>query len=122
MNQQNVAVLGASKNHERYSNKAIKLLIENKYHVIPINPVEQEIEGLKVYNKINEIKVNIDTLTIYINKNSLEHLINDIILLSPKRIILNPGTENELVKSKCSQNGIKVIEACTLVLLSTGQF
>ncbi len=117
-----VAVLGASSKPERYSNKAVKLLMEHQYSVIPVHPVIREIEGLKVFAGLNQIAEKIDTLTLYIGPAGVKPLIPEIIALNPGRVILNPGTESELLKEELHNAGIPYMEACTLVLLKTGQF
>jgi predicted CoA-binding protein len=65
---------------------------------------------------------NVDTVTLYINPDLQKQYINDILLLHPKRLIFNPGTENNELYSLAKANGIEPLEACTLVLLSTGQY
>jgi hypothetical protein len=65
---------------------------------------------------------NIDTVTLYLNPNNQKEYYDYIISLHPKRIIFNPGTENEELEELAQKNGIITEEACTLVLLSTNQF
>ncbi len=117
-----VVVLGASKNPERYSNKAVRMLIEHRHEVVPVHPVESEIEGLKVVSKLNQVTGKVDTLTLYVSPDTLTPMQADIIKLNPGRIIFNPGTENPPLMQELRQHGLKVVEACTLVLLRTGQF
>ncbi|NQT26019.1 CoA-binding protein [candidate division KSB1 bacterium] len=117
-----VIVLGASKNPERYANKAIRLLVDNGYPVIPVNPREQEIEGLPVVHVLAEIDQPIHTITLYIGPQRSERMGEDIILLKPQRVIFNPGTESEALKSQLESAGIQCVEGCTLVMLHTKQF
>jgi len=117
-----VAVLGASKKPERYSNKAIRLLKDHGHQVIPINPAERFIEGLRVAPSLAAVREPIDTLSVYVGPASSDKLANDIIGLAPGRVILNPGAESKDLETRLSEAGIPVIKACTLVLLRTGQF
>ncbi len=117
-----VAIIGASNKPDRYSYKALKLLKENNYEVIPINPVLEEIEGIKVYRSISMIEKKIDTITLYINPHLLKNYIDEIIRIKPRRVIFNPGTESSEIEGIFEKNGIQTIEACTLVMLRTGQF
>lgn len=117
-----VAVVGASKKPDRYSNKAILKLKSGGYNVIPVNPVESEIEGLKVASSLKEISQRIDTVTMYVNPVHGENLVGDILKIKPGRVIFNPGTESEIMIDKLSAGGVKCLNACTLVLLSTNQF
>ena len=117
-----VAVLGASKKPERYSNKAVVLLKEHGHDVIPVNPVEERIEGLSVAPSLREIDGGVDTLTVYVGPRHIGEVIDDILSLKPKRVILNPGTESDELKEALSANEIPFLEACTLVMLTTGQY
>ena len=119
---QTVAVLGASSKPDRYSNKAIRMLKEHGHNVIPVNPVENEIEGFAVVHDLSAIKVAVDTLTIYVNPARGEQLIADMIRLKPGRVILNPDTESEKIEEALHRAGIPVLRACTMVLLRTNQF
>ena len=64
----------------------------------------------------------IDTVTLYLNPTLQKNYYNYILSLKPNRIIFNPGTENDELANLAVNNGIKALEACTLVLLSTGQY
>ncbi|MDN5280084.1 MAG: uncharacterized protein PWR01_4049 [Clostridiales bacterium] len=119
---QNVAVLGASPRPERYSNKAVKMLLNHGHNVIPLHLSATTIENIKVLHDLDQIDSKIDTLTIYVSPEHLQPLEQKIISLNPARIIFNPGSENSELINNFRDNGIEVIEACTLVLLSTGQF
>ena len=117
-----VAILGASKNQSRYANKAQSFLIEKGYTPIPINPKYDEIDGIKCYPDLASYTQNIDTITVYVRPHILSTLVQNIIKSSPYRVILNPGTEDERIMSQLKDAGIKIQQACTLVLLRTSQF
>lgn len=117
-----VAVLGASKKPQRYSNKAVVLLKEHGHEVIPVNPIEETIEGLPVARTLADIEGGVDTLTVYVGPHHIGEVLSDIIALGPRRVILNPGTESEELKAALSDHHIPYLEACTLVLLKTGQY
>lgn len=119
---ENVVILGASANPERYAYLAKNLLTEFGHNVFLVNPNITEIEGEKVYSTLLDIEQSIDTLTIYVNKNVSDELKNQIVKLAPKRVIFNPGSENPALYNVLKQNEIAFEEACTLVLLRTGQF
>jgi len=117
-----VVVLGASNKPERYSNQAVAMLSEYGYKVIPVHPSGITVNGLETMKNLSNISEQIDTLTIYINKTLSSNLADEIIALNPRRIIFNPGTENQDLNVKCAKAGILTEEACTLVLLRTGTF
>ncbi|MCK5718595.1 MAG: CoA-binding protein [Thiomargarita sp.] len=122
MKQQTVVVLGASPKPERYSNKAVNKLIKYGHQVYPVHPISEKIHEQKCYKYLSEIDDKIDTLTLYVSVAKSTALINDIFILNPKRIIMNPGTENDLLESQAVEKGIEVIRGCTLVMLDTKQF
>ena len=116
-----VLVLGASSNHERYSYKAIKMLLNNQHEVYAIGNKNEQIEHINIHKELFEID-QLDTLTVYLSPKNQKPYYDYIIDLKPLRVIFNPGTENpELHKLLC-QNNIYFEESCTLVLLSTNQF
>ncbi len=117
-----VAVLGASTNSERYSNKAVAMLLEHDYRVTPVNPSGAEIHGIISAKSLEDIDSPVDTLTMYINAERSTALQDSILKLNPKRIIFNPGSENTELEEACLNAGIMIEQACTLVLLKTGQF
>ena len=117
-----VAVVGASPIKDRYSNKAMNMLEEYGHTPVPVAPKHETIEGKKVFHGLSDIKEEIDTVTLYVGVPRQENVIEEIISLKPKRVIFNPNTENPNVYDRLKQEGIKVQEACTLVLLRTGQY
>jgi uncharacterized protein len=118
-----VAILGASDKADRYANMAQKKLMAAGHEVFPINPRLSEIEGIKVYPNLSSLSSgSVDTLTVYVGPKNLEPLVEDIIRLRPRRVILNPGTESDSIADALSESGMEVVRACTLVMLTTGQF
>lgn len=118
-----VAVLGASPKPERYSNKAIRLLRDYGHTVLPVNPAQQEIEGLRVIASVDGLTPGqVDTVTMYVSPSHSDALLPGLLRLKPKRVIFNPGAENLRLEQELEKAGIQVEEACTLVLLRTGQY
>ena len=120
------AVLGASPKSDRYSHMAMMRLQEAGHRVIPVNPAYREIEGLTSLTTVGEAADaagpdGLDTLTLYLAPHHLDPLVDDIIAAAPRRVIFNPGTESTMVQKALDKAGIPWLEACTLVLLSTGQ-
>jgi len=119
-----VAVLGASDNPERFSNKAVRLLLEYGHEVIPVHPGLKVVEDLPVVAELADIPSDekIDTLTVYLSPAISSKLASSIATLKPGRVIFNPGAENSELTERLESEGIATEEACTLVLLRTGQF
>ena len=118
----NVAVLGASDNPEKYSYLAVKNLLAGGHKVFPVHPALKEIEGLKVYASIKDIPDPVHTVSVYVTAPVSSKLAPEILAVRPKRILFNPGAENPGLKALAEKQGIKALEACTLVLLRTNQF
>ena len=79
-------------------------------------------EGLPAAATLAEIAGRVDTVTVYIGPRHIGPLIADIVAARPRRVILNPGTESAELERTLDEHGIPYLEACTLVLLGTGQF
>ena len=121
MNKNKTLVIGASFNPERYSNLAIRQLLKKNYPVIALGQKPGSIEGVSIETE-KTVFAEIDTVTLYINPTIQKEYYNYILSLQPRRIIFNPGTENDEFEALAKRQGIQTIEACTLVLLSTGQY
>lgn len=114
-------VIGASTNPERYSFKAVNMLVQHKHTVVAIGHKVGEVAGVKIQTKaIPATKIH--TVSLYVNPTAQRDYYNYIIGLAPKRVLFNPGTENPEFYQLLKANGIKYEEACTLVLLSTNQY
>lgn len=114
-------ILGASTNPSRYAHLAAHRLVANGHSIINVGIKSGEVAGVPI-EKPELIHSDLDTITLYLNpQNQIEHY-DYIIKSKPKRIIFNPGAENPDLESLAKANGIETTEACTLVLLSTGQY
>jgi len=117
-----IVVLGASNKPHRYAYKAMLMLQEYGYHVIPVHPKLENIDGLVVKHSLQQIHQPIDTLTMYLGPQRSTPLIEDIIKLNPSRVILNPGTESEELELALLHNDISFVKDCTLLMLEHGRF
>ncbi len=114
-------VLGASDNPNRYSYLALHSLRSKGHDVIGIGRHAGTVADVEITTEQQEIK-DIDTVTLYLNPTHQQMYYNYILSLRPKRIIFNPGTENDELEKLALEHNIQPIEACTLVMLSTGQY
>lgn len=117
-----VAVLGASTNEERYSFKAVRMLKEYSHTPIPVHPSGHTVDGVPALKSLSDIKEPVDTVTCYVNEKISDGEYDRIVGLKPRRVIFNPGSENENLAARLEAVGIEVVRACTLVMLRTGQF
>lgn len=114
-------VLGASENPFRYSYLAVQKLRAHNHPVVAIGRRIGHVADVDI-TKERLHEEDVDTITLYLNpKNQVEYY-DYILHLHPKRIIFNPGTENEELIEKARAHNIKPVIACTLVMLSTGQY
>jgi predicted CoA-binding protein len=117
-----VTIIGASEKKDRYAHKAMVALLEQGHDVRLVNPFKETIDGHKCFSSITDIGETINTVTLYVNPQRFRDHIEEVLQVKPERVIMNPGTENFDMEKILEYAGIKVDRACTLVLLSTGQF
>ncbi len=89
--------------------------------MVGIGKRTSKVGNIEIDNEQKPIE-DLDTITLYLNASNQKQYYDYILSLHPRRIIFNPGAENEELSALASKNGIKTMEACTLVLLSTGQY
>ena len=114
-------VIGASENKQRYSNLAVRKLLAHDHPVVAIGRRPGMIENIEIIT-MQKTMDDIDTVTLYLNPTNQKPYYDYILSLKPRRIIFNPGAENEELELMAKNNGIKTLEACTLVMLSTSQY
>ena len=118
----NVAILGASDKPDGYSYKALMLLLEKGHRPYLVHPLLMEISGFSVYQSLRVIPYPIDTVTIYLSAQNQRAFAEDILKSGARRYIFNPGAENPELAEQLKKRGKEAFEACTLVMLKTGQF
>jgi len=114
-------VIGASEKPDRYAYKAVQLLRSYGYEVIAFGNRIGKIGDVPIVTNWNT-DWQADTVTLYINPKIQEHYYQKILDLNPRRVIFNPGTENAEFETILKERSVEVEEACTLVMLSTGQY
>ena len=119
--QKKTVVLGASQNPQRYSNMAVKKLVAHQHPVVAIGRRPGNINDTEIIKDQPALE-GVDTVTLYLNPGNQRPYYDYILSLKPKRIIFNPGAENEELEQMAAAKGIASLEACTLVMLSTGQY
>jgi len=117
-----VVVVGASPKPERYSNQAVRALLDHGHRVIPVHPAVAEIHGIPVARSLEDVDDEVDTVTLYVNAALSSKLRDELLDLHPRRVIFNPGAENTDLRIALERENIACLEACTLVMLATGQF
>lgn len=114
-------VLGASTNPSRYSYLAMNRLWVHNHPVVAVGLREGKVGNINIETGQPKFE-DVDTVTLYLNPTNQKRYYDYILSLKPKRIIFNPGTENHELEEMARKNGIRPMEACTLVMLGTGQY
>jgi len=114
-------VLGASEKSWRYSHMALQLLTAKGVPALAVGQSEGKVGQIKIETG-QPAYTDVHTVTMYVAPEHQGNLEKYILSLQPKRLIFNPGTENSALAAKARSEGIEVVEACTLVMLRTGQF
>ena len=115
-------MLGASNKPDRYGYKALQLLREKGHTPYPVHPSLMAVDGVPVSASLRAIPAPIDTITVYLSARNQQAIAEEILNNGARRVIFNPGAENPELEEKLWQQGKEVCRACTLVLLTTGQF
>ena len=117
------AVIGATPNPSRYAFIASKMLEDYHHEVVPIGIKSGKVNGKDILDIRDKPHVHdIDTVTLYIGPQHQPEWYEYLLSLNPKRIIFNPGTENEEFAEMAATKDIEVAYACTLVLLRLGSY
>jgi predicted CoA-binding protein len=114
-------VIGASPNPERFSYIATRKLAARNYPVFAVGLREGEIDGVKIQRPFPVI-FGIHTVTLYVSAANQPIYYDYILYMRPRRVIFNPGTENEEFERILEEKGIEVVLGCTIVMLNTGMY
>lgn len=114
-------ILGATDNPQRYAYMAAERLKRHGHEFVPVGMKKGEVLGQPILNDHPAIQ-DVDTITMYVGTRNQAELYKYILSLKPKRVIFNPGTENEELEELLIENKIEPVIGCTLVMLSTGTF
>ena len=114
MNKPTVAVIGASNDRTKYSNKAVRAYFQQGYEVFPVHPKEQQIEGLRVYRSVLDIPAVLDRITVYLPPAVGMKVIEEIARKGTKELFLNPGSESDELIEKAESLGLRPMVACSI--------
>lgn len=116
-------VVGATDNPERYAYLAALRLQDQGHPFVPIGIKKGKVLGHDILDlRQKPALVGIHTITLYLGSDKQVEWIDYLLSLQPKRVVFNPGTENAIFFTKVKNQGIEALDACTLVMLTTGQF
>jgi uncharacterized protein len=109
-----VAVIGASNNHTKFGNKAVRAYLAKGHAVFPVNPRESEVEGIRCYKSVLDIPGSVDLALLYVPPSIGEALVGEIAKKGIKTAYFNPGTVNLKLKRAAAMLGIEVIFKCAI--------
>ena len=117
-------IIGATPNPSRYAYLAANMLAEYGNEIVPMSINKGgQVAGTDIVDLNARPAIpGVDTVTLYIGPQRQPEWYDYILSLKPKRIIFNPGTENEEFEKKAEEQGVEATEACTMVLLRSRQF
>lgn len=117
-----VAVIGASNNRQKFGNRAVRAYVSQGYQVIPINPVEPTVEGLRAYRSVLDVPEHIDLASFYVPPSVGEHVIEEVVRKGIAEVWLNPGADSDALVAKARALGVRPIVACSIVGLGLNPY
>jgi predicted CoA-binding protein len=112
-----VAVIGASNNRRKFGNRAVRAFTQQGYTVLPINPHEREVEGLKAYGSVLDVPGPIDMVSFYVPPAIGEQVIEEVARKRIPEVWLNPGAESDALVARARALSIQPIVACSIIAI-----
>lgn len=119
-----VAVVGASADRSKYSNKSVRAHLQQGWRVYPVNPKGGQIEGMTCYPGVRYVGVHLDRVTLYLPPKIGIEVLGDIAAVKPGEFFVNPGAESDELVARAKELGLDPILACSIVDvgLTPGEF
>lgn len=117
-----VAVVGASSNRAKFGNKALRAFQAEGHRVIPINPNESEVEGLKTYASVLDVPDSIDMATVYVQPDVTLRLLDEFARKGIPEVWVNPGAEDDAVIAEARRRKLNVVFACSIVAIGRNPY
>lgn len=112
-----VAVVGASSSRAKFGNKALRAFMSQGYRVLPINPNELEVEGLKTFASVLDVPEPIDMATVYVQPDVTLRLLDEFQRKGIPEVWVNPGAEDDAVMAESRRRKMNVIFACSIIAI-----
>ncbi len=112
-----VAVVGASSDRRKFGNKALRAFQAQGYQVIPINPNEGEVEGLRTYASVLDVPGKLDMATVYVQPDVALKLLAEFEQKQIGEIWINPGADSDEVLAEARRRKLNVIAACSIIAI-----
>ena len=114
-----VGVVGASRNPDKYGNKVLRCYLQNRYEVIPVNPLAKEIEGLACVATVGDLPERVSSISLITPPQVTEDIVEQAIASGVKNLWMQPGAESKAAVAAAQAAGLNVIAdgSCLLVVL-----
>lgn len=117
-----VAVIGASSDRRKFGNRALRAFQRQGYTVIPINPNEREVEGLRSYASVLDVPGPIDMASFYVQPEVGERVIDEVARKGIAEVWLNPGADSDALIARARALQIQPIVACSIVAIGQNPY
>ena len=117
-----VAVIGASSDRSKFGNKALRAFRAEGHAVIPINPNEREVEGMKTYASVLDVPGAIDMATVYVQPDVGQRLLAEFEEKQIPEIWINPGAESDELVAEAKRRKLNIIQACSIVAIGRSPY
>ena len=117
-----IAVIGASNDRRKFGNRAVRAFRQQGYTVVPINPHEGEVEGLKAYASVLDVPGTVDMVSLYVPPEIGIQVIEDIARKGIAEVWLNPGAESDALIARARALRIQPIVACSIVAIGENPY
>ena len=112
-------VVGASSKPHKYGNKVLRCYQQNQHAVVPVNPVDKEIEGLSCVASVSDLPDQVSSISIITPPHVTEKVIELAIAKGIRNVWMQPGAESVQAVAACEEAGVNVIAdgSCALVVM-----
>jgi predicted CoA-binding protein len=110
-----VAIIGASTEHRKFGNKAVRAFRDAGWQVFPVNLHADRVEGLAAAHRVGDVSVALDRVSIYLHPADTYSVLNDVAAVHPGEVWLNPGSDDARVVERCQELGLKTRRGCSIV-------
>src|SRR5689334_6786146 len=117
-----VAVVGASSNRSKFGNRAVRAYRQQGYTVVPINPHEAEVEGLKAYASVLDVPGPIDMASMYVPPEIGEQVIAEIAQKGIPEVWINPGAESDELIARARALDLRPVVACSIIAIGENPY
>lgn len=117
-----VAVIGASADRRKFGNRAVRAFLAKGHTVVPINPHETNIEGLKTFKSVLDVPGAIDMATVYVQPDVGVGIMDDLARKGVSEVWLNPGADDDAVIARAKALNLKPIVACSIIAMGQNPY